>query len=55
VDGQGLPFSIFISLIHHSEFGELETQLNINHIKAEAVEKPLRFPFSIPKKYEAKK
>jgi len=55
VNGQGLPFSIFISLIHHNEFGELETQLNIDHIKAEAVDKPLRFPFSIPKKYEAKK
>ncbi len=53
VNGQGLPFSIFISLIHHNEFGEIETQLNIDHIKAEASEKPLRFPFSIPKKYEA--
>ncbi len=53
VNGQGLPFSIFISLIHHNEFGEIETQLNINHTKAEALDKPLRFPFSIPKKYEA--
>jgi len=53
VNGQGLPFSIFISLIHHNEFGEIETQLNIDHIKAEASDKPLRFPFSIPKKYEA--
>jgi len=50
VNGQGLPFSIFISLIHHNEFGEIETQLNIDHIKAEASDKLLRFPFSIPKK-----
>lgn len=54
VNDQGLPFSIFISLIHNNEFGELETQLNIDHIKAEASDKPLRFPFSVPKKYEAK-
>jgi len=53
VNGQGLPFSIFISLIHYNEFGELETQLTINHSRAEASDKPLRFPFSIPKKYEA--
>ncbi len=53
VNGQGLPFSIFISLIHYNEFGELETQLTINHSRAEPSDKPLRFPFSIPKKYEA--
>lgn len=54
VNGQGLPFSIFISLIHHNEFGELETQLTIDHSRAEPSDKPLKFPFSIPKKYEAK-
>jgi len=55
VNEQGLPFAIFISLLHHNEFGVIETQLNIAHIKAEASDKPLRFPFSIPKKYaEAK-
>lgn len=54
VNEQGLPFSIFISLIHHNEFGELETQLTIDHIKAESSDKSLKFPFSIPKKYEAK-
>ncbi|MCF6361015.1 MAG: DUF4292 domain-containing protein [Cyclobacteriaceae bacterium] len=54
VNGQGLPFSIFISLMHQNKFGELETQLNIDHIRAEPSDKPLRFPFSIPKKYEAK-
>lgn len=54
VNGQGLPFSTFISLIHHNEFGELETQLTIDHSRAEPSDKPLKFPFSIPKKYEAK-
>jgi hypothetical protein len=52
LNNQGLPFSIFISLIHHNEFGELETQLVIDHSKAEASDKPLKFPFSVPKKYE---
>lgn len=55
VNEQGLPFSIFISLLHNNEFGAIETQLNIDHIKAEESDKPLRFPFSIPKKYEAAK
>jgi len=54
INEQGLPFSIFISLIHHNEFGELETQLTIEHSKAEESNKPLNFPFSIPNKYEAK-
>jgi hypothetical protein len=54
VNDQGLPFSIFLSLIHHNEFGELETQLTIDHLKAEPSDKSLKFPFSIPKKYEAK-
>ena len=54
INEQGLPFTIFISLIHHNEFGELETQLTIEHAKAEESDKPLSFPFSIPDKYEAK-
>ena len=54
VNEQGLPFSIFISLLHHNEFGVVETQLNIDHIRAEASDKSLKFPFSIPKKYEVK-
>jgi hypothetical protein len=51
VDNQAFPFSSFISLIHHNEFGELETQLTINHNKVEISDNPLKFPFNIPKKY----
>lgn len=54
INNQGLPFSVFASLIHHNEFGELETQLNVEVIKADASDKPLKFPFSVPKKYETK-
>lgn len=52
INDQAFPFSAFISLIHHNEFGELETQLNIDHSKVEISETPLKFPFSVPKKYE---
>lgn len=49
---QGIPYSIFAALIHHNEFGELETQLTIDHSKVEASDKPIKFPFTVPKKYE---
>lgn len=51
INDQAFPFSSFISLIHHNEFGELETQLTINHSKVEVSDTPLKFPFNIPKKY----
>ena len=52
INEQGVPYSIFAALIHHNEFGELETQLTIDHIKLEASDKPIKFPFTVPKKYE---
>lgn len=52
IDNQGIPYSIFASLIHHNEFGELETQLSIDHSKVETSDKPIKFPFTVPKKYE---
>ena len=54
INGQAFPFSAFISLIHHNEFGELETQMTIEHNKVEAPDKELRFPFNIPNKYVRK-
>lgn len=54
INSQGLPFTLFASLIHHNEFGELETQLNVEVSKVEASDKPIKFPFSVPKKYETK-
>lgn len=54
INNQAFPFSAFISLIHHNEFGQLETQMIINHSKVESPEKELKFPFNIPNKYEQK-
>lgn len=51
IDKQAFPFSSFISLIHHNEFGELETSLTIQHIKVELSDEILKFPFTVPKKY----
>jgi hypothetical protein len=54
INSQAFPFSAFISLIHHNEFGQLETQMTIEHSKVEAPEKELKFPFNIPNKYARK-
>jgi hypothetical protein len=54
VDKQAFPFSAFVSLIHFNEFGQLETQMNIEHARVETPDKPLKFPFSIPDRYERK-
>jgi len=54
INNQAFPFSAFISLIHHNEFGQLETQMTINHSRVEVPEKELKFPFNIPNKYAKK-
>ena len=54
INNQAFPFSAFISLIHHNEFGQLETQMTIDHSRVEAPEKELKFPFNIPDKYARK-
>jgi hypothetical protein len=54
IDTQAFPFSAFISLIHHNEFGQLETQMTIEHSRVESAEKELKFPFNIPNKYARK-
>ena len=54
INNQAFPFSAFISLIHHNEFGQLETQMTIDHSKVESTDKKLKFPFNIPNKYARK-
>ena len=54
INNQAFPFSAFISLIHHNEFGQLETQMTIDHTRVESPDKELKFPFSIPNKYARK-
>jgi hypothetical protein len=54
INDQAFPFSAFVSLIHFNEFGQLETQMTIDHIRVESPEKDLKFPFNIPLKYARK-
>lgn len=54
LNNQAFPYSAFVSLIHFNEFGQLETQMVIEHTKVEDPEKDLRFPFNIPNKYVRK-
>ncbi len=54
IEDHVFPFSSFVSLIHNNEFGELETRVNINHTRVDFSDKPMKFPFTVPKKYERK-
>ena len=54
INNQAFPFSVFISLLHHNEFGQLETQMIIDHSRVESPDKELKFPFNIPNKYAKK-
>ena len=51
LNNQAFPYSAFASLIHTNEFGQLETQMTIEHSRVEVPEKELKFPFNIPNKY----
>jgi hypothetical protein len=51
LNDQAFPFSAFASLIHSNEFGQLETQMSIEHARVEVPDKELKFPFNIPDKY----
>ena len=54
IEGHVFPYSSFVSLIHNNVFGELETRVNINHTRVYFSDKPMKFPFTVPKKYERK-
>lgn len=49
---QLFPFKNIISLQYQSKGQRQKTQINIQHKKANLVDETLRFPFSIPSKYE---
>ena len=51
LNDQAFPYSAFASLIHSNEFGQLETQMLIEHSRVEVSDKELKFPFNIPNKY----
>jgi len=54
LNNQAFPYSAFASLIHFNEFGQLETQMVIEHTRVEESDKDLKFPFNIPNKYVRK-
>lgn len=54
LNDQAFPYSAFASLIHFNEYGQLETQMLIEHTRVEVPEKELKFPFNIPNKYVKK-
>ena len=47
-------FSAIISLFYAANKGTLNTVIEFEYSKAEIEDKPLKFPFTIPKKYERK-
>jgi hypothetical protein len=42
-----------VNLTYKAKKGPVVTSINLEHKKAEIVDKPLKFPFNIPEKYEA--
>jgi hypothetical protein len=42
-----------VNLTYKAKKGPLVTSINLQHNKAEISEKPLKFPFNIPAKYDA--
>ena len=54
VNEHAFPYSAIISLFYKANAGTLNTVIEFEYNKAEIEEKPLKFPFSIPKKYERK-
>ncbi len=47
------PFACLINLTYKSEKGPSVTSVNLTHNKIDISDKPLKFPFNIPNKYEA--
>ena len=52
-DGYLFPKICQINLTYKAKKGPLVTSINLQHNKAEILDKPLKFPFNIPSKYEA--
>jgi hypothetical protein len=47
------PKICLINLTYKAKKGPLVTSINLQHNRAEISDKPLKFPFNIPSKYEA--
>ena len=54
VSNHAFPFSAIISLFYKAEGKTLNTVIEFEYSKADIEDKPVKFPFSIPSKYERK-
>ena len=54
VEDHAFPYSAIISLFYKADNRVLNTVIEFEYSKAEIESKPVKFPFSIPKKYERK-
>lgn len=54
VQEHAFPFSAIISLFYKADGKTLNTVIEFEYSKAEIEDKPLKFPFNIPKKYDRK-
>ncbi len=52
VDEKAFPMHCIISIKYKHHQKEIKTLIHIDHNKIEFTDKPLRFPFNIPNKYE---
>ncbi|MBX2961759.1 MAG: DUF4292 domain-containing protein [Cyclobacteriaceae bacterium] len=52
VSGKSFPYNAAISLLYKTSAGLLNTSVIFEYSKAEVGDKELKFPFSIPKKYD---
>lgn len=52
IEQQVFPLTCNISLFYETNKGTIVTNLNIMHNKVEIPDKPLKYPFNIPNKYE---
>jgi len=46
------PYNCLVNLTYKTKDGQLITSLNLQYNKAEISDKPLKFPFNVPNKYE---
>lgn len=52
VKDQAFPFATLISIVNKTDKGPQTTKIDIHHSKVEIEENAIKFPFSIPGKYE---
>ncbi|MBL3655029.1 DUF4292 domain-containing protein [Fulvivirga sediminis] len=54
LEKHAFPYSALVSILYSTKKGSLKTVIEFEYSKAEIEDKELKFPFSIPKKYERK-